>query len=191
MKKLPPESVRGGIRAWLELHADKLGGDVLEVGSRIHDAGAWYLNNRYLAQGNWVGLDMQPGENVDVVADITRADDVMRLRDVYGSFSAVVCSEVLEHCARPWVAVKSLFSLLRPGGWLIVTVPFGFHRHAYPNDYWRMTDQGLMVLLDDAGFVDYSHYYHGGNVIKVNNGDQKPFSKHLEMHLFAVARRPE
>lgn len=188
---MPIDSVRGGIRSWIEAHANKLGNNVLEIGSRIHDPEAWYLNNRDLAKGDWAGLDMQPGDGVDIVADITSNEDMMRVFDVYGSFSGILCSEVLEHCARPWRAFNYFNFLLKPGGWIVLTVPFGFHRHAYPNDYWRMTDQGLKVLCEDAGFVDFDFIYHGSNVISLKNHDELVFRKILETQLFAIARKPE
>lgn len=181
---LPAESVRGRIRSWIERHADKLGDDVLEVGGRIHDIdSAWYLDNRYLAKGHWTVCDMQDGANVDFVFDIEEPLISM-------GFTGILCSEVLEHVKRPWLAIPNLYRSLRPGGWVIITVPFGFHRHAYPNDYYRYTDQGLGVLLEDAGFVDYQFEYGGDSVISIKSDDRPAFDKRLEMQLFAIARKP-
>jgi SAM-dependent methyltransferase len=182
--KMPADSVRGRIRAYIEKHAHLLGTNVLEVGSRIHDPNAWWLVNRDLAKGKWTGIDMQPGLGVDIEADIEN------LRYLDGGYSGILCSEVMEHVKRPWIAVKELHDMLVPGGWIIITVPFGFHRHAYPNDYYRYTDQGLKVLLDDAGFVDYSFEYGGNTVLSLKNHSEQVFKKNLETQLFAVARRP-
>jgi predicted SAM-dependent methyltransferase len=183
--KMPTDSVRGRIRAYIEKNAHLLGTNVLEVGSRIHDPNAWWLVNRDLAKGKWTGIDMQPGLGVDIIADIEN------LRYLDGGYSGILCSEVLEHVARPWIAVKELHDMLVPGGWIIITVPFGFHRHAYPNDYYRYTDQGLKVLLDDAGFVDYSFEYAGNTVLSLKNHSEQVFKKNLETQLFAIARKPE
>jgi SAM-dependent methyltransferase len=183
MKKMPADSVRGRIRAYIEKHAHLLGTNVLEVGSRIHDPNAWWLVNRDLAKGKWTGIDMQPGLGVDLVHNIRYT--------IPGSYSGILCSEVLEHVERPWVAIPNLFDCLQPGGWIIITVPFGFHRHAYPNDYYRYTDQGLKVLLDDAGFVDYSFEYAGNTVLSLKNHSEQVFKKNLETQLFAIARKPE
>lgn len=182
MKKMPPDSVRGRIRNYLERHAHLLGTNVLEVGSRIHNPAAWWLNNRDLARGKWTGVDMQEGEGVDKVVDINTF--------VPGHYTGILCSEVLEHVARPWIALANLFEALDPGGWIIITVPFGFHRHAYPNDYWRFTDQGLQVLLEDVGFIDYSFEYAGNTVLQLKNHDQTIVRKNLETQLFAIARKP-
>ena len=65
MNRLPLNSVRGRIRAYIESHAGALGDDVLEVGSRIHDPAAWWCTNRDLGIGRWTGIDMQAGEGVE------------------------------------------------------------------------------------------------------------------------------
>ena len=46
---IPRNTVRGRVRGWIERHADKLGDDVLEIGSRLHVPTAWWCVNRDLA----------------------------------------------------------------------------------------------------------------------------------------------
>ena len=41
---------------------------------------------------------------------------------------------------------------LRPGGRLVLTVPFAARWHFIPYDYWRYTPSGLHLLLTGAGF---------------------------------------
>lgn len=182
---MPPDSIRGRIRRFLEKNAHLLGDNVLEVGSRIHDPDAWYLNNRDLAIGKWTGVDMQRGEGVDIVVDVENLPYVKW----ENKFSGILCSEVLEHVKRPWLALEGLYRVLQPGGWIIITVPFGFHRHAYPHDYYRFTDEGLKALLDDAGFVDYSFEYAGNTILTLKNHNETVFRKNLETQLFAIARK--
>jgi 2-polyprenyl-3-methyl-5-hydroxy-6-metoxy-1,4-benzoquinol methylase len=43
--------------------------------------------------------------------------------NMHGSADCVVCTEVLEHLEDPQAAIKKLYSLLKPGGIIIVTVP--------------------------------------------------------------------
>jgi len=57
------------------------------------------------------------------------------------SFDCVLASEVFEHLFDPVVFVNAAFDALKPGGELILTVPFMFHQHADPHDYWRPTMQ--------------------------------------------------
>jgi ubiquinone/menaquinone biosynthesis C-methylase UbiE len=184
MNRLPLNSVRGRIRAYIERHAGALGEDVLEVGSRIHDPAAWWCTNRDLAAGQWTGIDMQAGEGVDQVADIHDLP-----AEWSGRFTGIVCLEVLEHVARPWLALPELRRVLQPGGLLVITTLFAFPEHSYPEDYYRYSQSGLRLLLDDAGFSDIATEYAGEVPIELNDhGERGVARRRLPMHTFAVAR---
>jgi len=182
--RLPPNCVRARIRQWIERHADKLGDNVLEVGSRLHIPGAWWCNNRDIAKGRWTGIDMQEGNGVDVVADIHALPESWG-----GKFSGVLCSEVLEHVRRPWVALPELRRVMRPGGWLVVTTLFAFPEHGFPDDFYRYTRNGLAGLLEDAGFKDIETAYAGEFRLMLDDHGEGPINKRdIPMHVFAVAR---
>lgn len=184
MNRLPLNSVRGRTRAYIEQHAGALGEDVLEVGSRIHDPAAWWCTNRDLAIGQWTGIDMQAGEGVDQVADIHDLPG-----EWSGRFTGIVCSEVLEHVARPWLALPELRRVLQPGGLLVVTTLFAFPEHGYPDDYYRYSQRGLQLLLSDAGFSDITTGYDGEVPLELNDhGERGVARRRLPMHTFAVAR---
>lgn len=183
--KMPADSVRGRIRHWIERHVESLGDDVLEVGSRLHDPRAWYLVNRDLARGQWLGIDMQPGDGVDQVADIHELP-----ADWAGRFSGVLCSEVLEHVRRPWLALPELRRVIRSGGCIVVTTLTTFHIHGYPDDFYRFTASGLRALLEDAGFVDIETEYGGDTVLVLKNHEEREFHKRAPLQIFAVARVP-
>jgi len=184
MQPLPLTSVRGRIRAYIERHADKLGDDVLEIGSRMTTQNAWWIVNRDLAKGQWTGTDMQPGYGVDVVADIHQPPEAWK-----GRFSGVLCSEVLEHVKRPWVALPKMRELIQPGGWMIVTTLTSFPIHGFPDDYYRYTPSGLRVLLEDAGFKNIHTENQGGITIKLNDhGEPGMCTRELPMHVFGVAQ---
>lgn len=182
---MPADSVRGRIRLWLEKHSDKLGDCVLEIGSRIHNPNAWWLNNRDLAKGQWLGIDLQEGENVDQVCDIHNMPEEWK-----GRFSGVVCSEVLEHVARPWIALPKIKEVLQPGGQIIITTLLTFHVHGYPDDYYRYTESGLRLLLEDAGFINITIEYGGDTVLNLKNHGEQVFNKRVPLQIFAVAYVP-
>jgi SAM-dependent methyltransferase len=74
-----------------------------------------------------------------------------------GSQDCVLCLEVLEHVRDPFRAATELIRILRPGGRLLLTVPFltGYHGkgespdHAGYPDFWRFTHQGLQAMFDE------------------------------------------
>lgn len=181
---LPPNSVRGRIRGFIEQHSDKLGDDVLEVGSRMTSKHAWWIVNRDLSDGKWTGIDMQPGHGVDQVADIHALPGEWR-----GRFSAVLCSEVLEHVERPWVALPELRSVIRPGGWIVITTLFAFPEHGFPDDFFRYSRSGLESLLRAAGFSNIHTEYAGSVRLTLNDhGEPTDAKRDLPMHTFAVAQ---
>jgi SAM-dependent methyltransferase len=184
MKPLPEGTVRGDVAAFLARHRSKLSGPVLELGSRLPSPTATWANNRHLLPGaEWVGVDMQPGPNVDCVHDAERLPP-----DWNGSYGSVICSEVLEHTRRPWAVLAEAHRVLKPASWILVTVPFCFHVHAYPDDYWRMTPSCLTLLLREAGFVEVTVEECGKMPLVLNNHGTSQVTKFAPRHVFAVGR---
>ena len=70
------------------------------------------------------------------------------------SFDTALCTEVLEHIPDPVALLARTWRCLRPGGRLLLTVPFAARWHFIPHDYWRYTPSGLHLLLTAAGFED-------------------------------------
>ena len=64
------------------------------------------------------------------------------------SFDIIICTEVLEHVANPFDAVKELGRMLKNGGYLFATTPFNFRIHGPLPDNWRFTIHGLRELFN-------------------------------------------
>jgi SAM-dependent methyltransferase len=70
------------------------------------------------------------------------------------TFDTALCTEVLEHIPDPAAFLARTHRCLRPGGRLVLTVPFAARWHFIPLDYWRYTPSSLHRLLTAAGFND-------------------------------------
>jgi len=140
---------RIGIMRFLESWQDRIQGRVLDVG-----VGTWpYPRQLFQDVCDYTATDCFQHPNIDLVSDIHRLTDVFEPE----SFDFVLCIDVLEHIPRPWEAVRELYAVLSPGGTLLLTTPFNFrlHDNEQVRDYWRMTADGLGVLLRDvAGFEE-------------------------------------
>jgi len=77
------------------------------------------------------------------------------------SADVVVCAETLEHVLRPAELLAEAHRCLRPGGRLLLTVPFAARWHFIPNDYWRFTPSSLDHLCTEAGFIGIAAYARG------------------------------
>jgi SAM-dependent methyltransferase len=129
----------GIVRATAEAFA--LGGPVLEIGSYQVVPGEGDLRGLFPGR-EYVGLDRRPGPGVDVLGDVER------LPYPDGSFGLVVAMSAFEHVPRFWRGFDEAFRVLHPGGAMLVSCPFYFHRHDEPADYWRFTPEALALLLE-------------------------------------------
>lgn len=77
------------------------------------------------------------------------------------SVDTVICTETLEHVPNPPEFLSEAKRVLRPGGTLLLTVPFSARWHFIPHDYWRYTPSALTMLLRSAGFSDIEVYARG------------------------------
>ena len=89
-----------------------------------------------------IGQDHQDGphdkSNVSILSDaydIPVAD---------ASFDSAVCTGVLEHLEEPEEALCECNRILKPGGIAIYSVPFIWHLHEEPRDFFRFSKQGLI-----------------------------------------------
>jgi len=68
------------------------------------------------------------------------------------SFDSALCSAVLEHLEEPEQAIRECYRTLKPGGYAIYSVPFIWHIHEEPRDFYRFTKYGLKYLFEKSGF---------------------------------------
>lgn len=80
------------------------------------------------------------------------------------SCDLVLCTETLEHVLDPCQFLAEAVRVMRPGGRLILTVPFAARWHFIPCDYWRYTPSGLQHLLTRAGLEQIAVYARGNRL---------------------------
>ena len=68
------------------------------------------------------------------------------------SFNALLCNQVLEHVFTPDLFIGELARVVKPGGRLMLTVPFIWDEHEQPYDFARYTSFGLKAILERNGF---------------------------------------
>lgn len=108
---------------------------ILDLGSKRAPYRQWLRCRRFEA------LDLLPATGPDLVGDAHR----LPIRD--GAYDAVIATQVLEHCHTPERVVAEIHRVLKPGGVLVVSVPFVYVLHADPWDFWRFTEYALRHVL--------------------------------------------
>ncbi len=108
---------------------------ILDVGAGRGDFAALLDGRRSLA------LEIYPYPEVDVVCDLTQVNPFRP-----GSFDAALLMNVLEHIYDTHSLLASLCQLLKPGGALLVAVPFMVKMHQVPADFVRYTHFALERL---------------------------------------------
>lgn len=90
---------------------------------------------------NMTCLDIEYMEGVDVVGD------AHNLPFSEGIFDIVLLTSVLGDCENPYKVASEVERILRPGGLVILNVPFLYPMNDAPHDYWRFTPFTLKKLF--------------------------------------------
>lgn len=97
-----------------------------------------------------VGVDHNESEEADKRPDIRASAYAIPVES--DLFDSALCTAVLEHLEEPEAALRECHRILKPGGIAIYTVPFIWHVHEGPRDFYRFSRFGLTYLFEKVGF---------------------------------------
>lgn len=135
------------------------------VQKNISEFGRKYLNNRMIDIGcgikpykrllapfitEHVGLDHKDSYHDASNVDLFGSAYQIPVEDA--SFDSALCSAVLEHLEEPEQALRECHRVLKQGGIAIYSVPFIWHLHEEPHDFYRFSKYGLEYLFRKVGF---------------------------------------
>ena len=118
----------------------------------ILDLGSYDYNGSYrplFDQPPWryIGADLQPGPNVDLVIR-----DAYRWREVRtASIDVVVSGQTFEHNEFFWETSLEIARVLKPGGFCCLIAPAAGPEHRFPLDCWRIFADGMRAIARFAG----------------------------------------
>lgn len=133
-----PDPHRLQLERWIWDQRDELGEVVMDVGPE--GAPREWIGDGYFTFGL---------HNAEVIGNLLNLP-------FENALDGVLCTEVLEHCADPFRALREIHNALKPGGVLLASAPFCWPDHrtdAYP-DYWRFTEQAWELMLRDFSSVE-------------------------------------
>lgn len=122
------------------------------VSGRMLDVGCGTMPYRNLfAATEYVGLELDtPEARARKRADCYYDGKTFPFEEE--SFDALVCNQVFEHVFNPEQFMAEMYRVLKPGGRLLLTVPFAWDEHEQPHDYARYASFGLAAILRKSGF---------------------------------------
>jgi SAM-dependent methyltransferase len=130
-----------------ELHEPR----VLELGAR-----GTRIDPRLQGVGEYVGFDIHPGPNVDVVGDVHTLTQSLE-----GPFDAIYAISTFEHLAMPWKALLEINAVLRDGGLLFLATHEAWPQHELPWDFWRYSPAAFQALLNPQTGFEIIRVEHG------------------------------
>lgn len=153
--------------------------EVLDVGSldvngtfREIFSHCWY---------NYTGLDIELGNNVDIVPEnIYKWDEIPD-----DSYDVVISANTFEHTEYFWQTMAEMTRVLKQGGLMCIIIPCGYYEHRYPVDCYRFHTDGMIAL---ARYCNLDILHASTNAAPHRN-DYEWFSSEFSLSML-VARKP-
>jgi SAM-dependent methyltransferase len=148
---------RAGLRDAMTELAPRLAGRLLDVGCGSQPYRSLFFVDEYIGLDIDNEMSRQRG-----IADQLYDGNAFPFAD--GSFDSVLCNQVLEHVFNPDDFLREIARVLKPGGKLLLTVPFVWDEHEQPYDYARYSSFGLRALLEKQGIKLVQHKKLGADL---------------------------
>ncbi len=116
-----------------EMVQRSLGHPSLQIGVR---------NQKYAP--HWTSVDL-----FDTADYIDFNYDVQDMPFEDESFDFIACNAVLEHIPYLEKAIAEFLCLLKPNGEVWIEIPLNQPYHPSPQDYWRVTPEGMQIWMRD------------------------------------------
>jgi SAM-dependent methyltransferase len=122
----------------MNIYADLATASILEIGSHSINGS---LRDSALPTTNYVGLDLEEGEGVDIVVE----PGIMSVDD--DAFDLVIASSVFEHDPAFWMTFLEMCRKTKEGGYIYINAPSNGTVHRFPQDNWRFyPDSGAALV---------------------------------------------
>lgn len=135
-----------------------------ELSGRLLDIGCGSMPYKQLFPVNqYIGLEIDsPSARDKGIADFFY--DGQKFPFESETFNSVLCNQVLEHVFNPEEFLSEIARILKPGGRLLLTVPFVWDEHEQPFDYARYSSFGIIYLIRNSGLIVIEHQKLGADI---------------------------
>jgi SAM-dependent methyltransferase len=138
-----PSQSRKQSNAWLRRHTPMIEGRILSIGAGDDSDGELGKYRDYFSNcESYTTSEVTDEFSCDLVLDVR---SMPQIED--SSYDCIYCSGVLEHVDDFHSALAEITRILKPGGILLLGLPFRQALHMPPYDFWRFTEYGIKYLL--------------------------------------------
>ncbi len=139
--------MRGFVTTYLSPYKDaEL--NIADIGAQSVLGHKTYREHFQNPRWRYQGLDIEPGNNVDILVDNPYVWN--SLEDA--CFDVAVSGQALEHIEFPWQTFSEIYRVLKPGGLFCLIVPSSGKEHRFPVDCWRFYPDSMRALARTSGF---------------------------------------
>jgi len=121
-------------------------GNLIDIGCGIKP----YKDLLALYVTEHIGIDHK--DTLHDMSSIDRFGTAYEIPATDSEFDCALCTAVLEHLEEPEHALRECHRILKRGGVAIYSVPFIWHLHEEPRDFFRYSKYGLKYLFEKVGF---------------------------------------
>lgn len=140
-------------------------------GGKVVDMGSYDVNGTYrdLVPGIYIGADIIPGPNVDIIVGSEGWDDL-------DNVDAVISGQTIEHVADIPKFMDDIYSILKPGGYFCIIAPSEGPAHDYPIWVGNFPEERMTEVMSAGGF----------EILEISTNPTEPWKL-----VTCVARKPE
>jgi SAM-dependent methyltransferase len=139
--------IRNGLYRTIQGLAPRIEGDILDFG-----CGSKPYESLFTKAASYVGVDIEVSGHDHATSKIDVYYDGKHLPFVNDRFDAVVAFEVLEHVFNIDEVISEMRRVLKPGGHMLISIPFAWDEHEAPYDFSRYTSYGIKHIHERNGF---------------------------------------
>lgn len=169
---------RYNLKKNIKFLSDNIYGKTLDVG-----CGAKPYKKMFKNSSNYIGIEIETElQKKRKIADYFYDGKKLPFEDE--SFDSIVTFQVFEHIFEPKDFLVEISRVLKPGGNILITVPFIWDEHEKPNDFGRYSSFGIKYLFESNNFqiLNYKKSTIGIECIiqlMISGIEKKIFTKYL------------
>lgn len=147
--------IRRGIYEGIKTNAPVMSGVMLDFGCGTKPYKKLFNVEKY------VGIDIKNDAHDNDLSFVDVFYDGRHIPFEDGYFDSIYSSEVITHISDVEPVMAEIARVLKPGGKMLLTVPFVWHENEQPNDAVRYTSFGIINLLERHGLKVLQHKKYG------------------------------